>query len=180
MAPNSRGKTEGSTAGKRKSKLGRWLIMLVGLVVVAGGAGGGWYYWKHKRVAAVAAPPQPIYVVIKPFVVTMLDDNQTSRFVQVGVDLEVADQEAERKVNQVLPAIQDAIRLQILQSKVAVVTTPQGVEQLRKVLITQANHTVDSILDPPPDPHAPKPKAGAPAAPPEPVHNLYFTELVVE
>ena len=34
MAPNSRGKTDGSTAGKRKSKLGRWLIMLVGLVVV--------------------------------------------------------------------------------------------------------------------------------------------------
>lgn len=181
MASNSRGKGDGAASGKGKGKLGRWLIMLIGLVVVAAGAGGGWYYWKHKRVATVAPPPQPIYVVIKPFVVTMLDDNQTSRFVQVGVDLEVADKDAEKKVDQVLPAIQDAIRLQILQSKVSVVTTPQGVEQLRKALIVQANHTIDSLLDPPPDPHAPKPKAGTPAAPmPEPVHNLYFTELVVE
>lgn len=179
MATNSRGNRDGSAVGQGKRKLGRWLIMVVGLLVVAAGAGGGWYYWKHKRVATVAPPPQPIYVVIKPFVVTMLDDNQTSRFVQVGVDLEVADKAAEKKVDQVLPAIQDAIRLQILQSKVSVVTSPQGVEQLRKALIVQANHTVDSILDPPPDPHAAKPKTDAPVAP-EPVHSLYFTELVVE
>lgn len=179
MTSNSRGNRDGSAAGQGKRKFGRWLIMLVGLVVITAGAGGGWYYWQHKQVATVAPPPQPIYVVIKPFVVTMLDDNQTSRFVQIGVDLEVADKAAEKKVDQVLPAIQDAIRLQILQSKVSVVTSPQGVEQLRKALIAQANHTVDSILDPPPDPHASKPKTDAPAAS-EPVHSLYFTELVVE
>jgi len=163
---------------RRTRKTGRWLIMLLGLIVIAGGAAGGWYYWQRLKTTVAVAPPQPIYVVIKPFVVTTLDDNQATRFVQVGVDLEVADKEAKARVEQVLPAIQDAIRLQILQSKVAEVTSPQGVEQLRKLLIAQANSTVNSVLPLPADPHAPKPRAGG--APSPPVRNIFFTELVVE
>ena len=170
---------ESPAARRRTRKGGRWLVILAGLVVVAAGAAGGWYYWQHHKAAVVAAPPQPIYVVIKPFVVTTLDDNQATRFVQVGVDLEVADKDAKARVEQVLPAIQDAIRLQILQSKVSEVTSPQGVEQLRKLLIAQANNTVNAVLPLPVDPHAPKPKPGQPTAAP-PVRNVFFTELVVE
>ena len=167
-------------ARRRTRRLGRRLLMLVGAVVVAAGAVGGWYYWQHRMMAfAVATPPQPVYVVIKPFVVTVLDDNQATRFVQVGIDLEVADKRAADRVEQTLPAIQDAIRLAILQSKIAEVTSPQGVEKLRKEFIARANSTVNSVLDPPPDPHAPKPKVGQPVAP-LPVRNVYFTELVVE
>lgn len=166
-------------ARRRTRKTGRWLVMLLGLVVIAVGAAGGWHYWQRQQATAAAAPPQPIYVVIKPFVVTTLDDNQATRFVQVGVDLEVADKAAKDRVEQVLPAIQDAIRLQILQSKVSEVTSPQGVEQLRKLLIAQANSTVDAVLPLPVDPHAPKPKPNQPAATP-PVRNVFFTELVVE
>ncbi|MDE2513136.1 MAG: flagellar basal body-associated FliL family protein [Alphaproteobacteria bacterium] len=165
-------------ARRRTRKAGRWVVMLAGLVVVAAGAAGGWYYWQHRKTTVVEAPPQPIYVVIKPFVVTMLDDNQTTRFVQVGVDLEVTDKAAKERVEQALPAIQDAIRLQVLQSKVAEVTSPQGVEQLRKLLIVQANNTVNSIMPLPADPHTPPAKPGQ--APPPPVHNVFFTELVVE
>lgn len=181
MAANSREKSDKSAARPTKGKLGRWIILATGLIVLAGGGFAGWHYWQHRKVAVavVAPPPKPIYVVVKPFVVTMLDDNQTTRFVQVGVDLEVANDAAEKQVTQVLPAIQDAIRLQVLQSKLAEVTSPQGVEQLRKMLIAQANSTVRQLLDPPPDPHAPKPKPGQPAVPP-PVRNVYFTELVVE
>jgi len=166
-------------ARRRARKSGRWLITLVGIVVIATGAAGGWYYWQHRKATVVEALPQPIYVVIKPFVVTMLDDNQATRFVQVGVDLEVADKAAEDRVEQALPAIQDAIRLQILQSKIGEVTSPQGVEQLRKLLISQANTTVNAVLPVPVDPHAAKPKPGQPAPTP-PVRNVYFTELVVE
>lgn len=163
---------------RRTRKAGRWIVMLAGLVVVAAGAAGGWYYWQHRKTTVVEAPPQPIYVVIKPFVVTMLDDNQTTRFVQVGVDLEVTDKAAKERVEQALPAIQDAIRLQVLQSKVAEVTSPQGVEQLRKLLIAQANNTVNSVMPLPADPHTPPAKPGQ--TPPPPVHNVFFTELVVE
>lgn len=166
-------------ARRRTRKAGRWLVILTGLVVIAAGAAGGWYYWQHHKTIVAAAPPQPIYVVIKPFVVTTLDDNQATRFVQVGVDLEVADEQAKDRIEQVLPAIQDAIRLQILQSKVAEVTSPQGVEQLRKLLIAQANNTVNAVLPLPTDPHAPNPKAGQASATP-PVRNVFFTELVVE
>jgi len=165
-------------ARRRTRKAGRWIVMLAGLVVVAAGAAGGWYYWQHKTTTVVEAPPQPIYVVIKPFVVTMLDDNQTTRFVQVGVDLEVTDKTAKERVEQALPAIQDAIRLQVLQSKIAEVTSPQGVEQLRKLLIAQANVTVNSVMPLPADPHAPPARPGQTAA--SPVHNVFFTELVVE
>lgn len=181
MAANSREKSDKPAARPAKGKLTRWLILAAALIVVAGGGFAGWHYWQQHRkvVAVVAPPPKPIYVVVKPFVVTMLDDNQTTRFVQVGVDLEVANDAAEKQVTQVLPAIQDAIRLQVLQSKLAEVTSPQGVEQLRKMLIVQANNTVQQLLDPPPDPHAAKPKPAQPAAPP-PVRNIYFTELVVE
>jgi len=164
---------------RRPRRLRRGLFMVVGLVVIAAAGAGGWYFWQHKKTAFAAAPPQPLYVVIKPFVVTMLDDNQATRFLQVGVDLEVADKRAADRVEQTLPAIQDAIRLAILQSKISEVTSPQGVEKLRHELIAQANNTVNTVLDPPPDPHAPKPKLGQPVAPPS-VRNVYFTELVVE
>ncbi|HYL50150.1 MAG TPA: flagellar basal body-associated FliL family protein [Stellaceae bacterium] len=166
-------------ARRRARKSGRWLITLAGIMVIAAAAAGGWYYWQHRRATVVEAPPQPIYVVIKPFVVTMLDDNQATRFVQVGVDLEVADKAARDRVEQALPAIQDAIRLQILQSKIGEVTSPQGVEQLRKQLIAQANSTVNAVLPPPVDPHAAKSKTAQPAPTPN-VRNVYFTELVVE
>lgn len=188
MATITRDTRDPPAARRRTRRLGRRLVMLVGLLAVAAGATvGGWYYWQHKKAMVVAAPVKPIYVVIKPFVVTMLDDNQATRFVQVGVDLEVTDKAAADRVQQVLPAIEDAIRLQILQSKLAEVTSPQGVEQLRKALIVQANHAVETTLDPPPDPHAPKPQpttttTTTPSQPPAPpaVRNLYFTELVVE
>ena len=89
------------------------------------------------------------------------------------------DKAARDRVEQVLPAIQDAIRLQILQSKIGEVTSPQGVEQLRKQLIAQANNTVNAVLPPPVDPHAAKSKTAQPA-PTLNVRNVYFTELVVE
>jgi flagellar FliL protein len=179
----------GTVVRKSRRKRGRLLMMIVAIVVLAGAGGGGWFYWHHRTAKVAFEPLQPIYVVIKPFVVTILDANQVSRFVQVGVDLEVTNKAAEDQVRQVLPAIEDAIRLRILQSKIGEVTSPQGVEQLRKALIAQANDTVESAFDPPP--HA-KPKAEtklnpkskpthlAPPAPPPPVRNVYFTELVVE
>ena len=170
--------TRDPPARRRTRKSGRWFIILAGLAVVAASAAGGWYFWQRHKTTVAEAPPQPIYVVIKPFVVTTLDDNQATRFVQVGVDLEVADKAAQERVEQVLPAIQDAIRLQILQNKVTEVTSPQGVEQLRKLLIAQANSTVNAVLPLPAAPHA------SPAAPdrpaPMPVRNVFFTELVVE
>jgi len=166
-------------ARRRTRKSGRWLVILAGLAVIAAGAAGDWYFWQRHKTTVAEAPPQPIYVVIKPFVVTTLDDNQATRFVQVGVDLEVTDKAAQTRVEQALPAIQDAIRLQILQSKVAEVTSPQGVEQLRKLLIAQANSTVNTVLPTPADPHAAKSQPGQPAAAP-PVRNVFFTELVVE
>lgn len=165
-------------ARRRTRKAGRWLVILVGLAVITAGAAGGWYFWQRHKTTVAEAPPQPIYVVIKPFVVTTLDDNQATRFVQVGVDLEVADKAAQKRVEQVLPAIQDAIRLQILQSKVAEVTSPQGVEQLRKLLIAQANSTVNAVLSLPDALHPSSAKPDRP--PPPPVRNVFFTELVVE
>ena|SRR5579872_1557318 len=165
-------------ARRRTRKTGRWLVMLAGLAVIAAGAVGGWYFWQRHQTTVAAASPQPIYVVIKPFVVTTLDDNQATRFVQVGVDLEVADKAAKERVEQALPAIQDAIRLQILQSKVAEVTSPQGVEQLRKLLIAQANSTVNAVLPPPSATHPAPAKPDPPTSPP--VRNVFFTELVVE
>ncbi|MDE2167724.1 MAG: flagellar basal body-associated FliL family protein [Alphaproteobacteria bacterium] len=162
---------------RRTRKTGRRLVLLVGLLAVAVAAGGGWYFWHARKAVVSARPTQPVYVAIKPFVVTVLDDSQATRFVQVGVDLEVAGSDGAERVRQVLPAIEDAIRLEILQSKVGEVTSPQGVERLRKVLIAHANDAVATVLDPPSDAHKLKP--GQPSAR-GPVRNLYFTELVVE
>lgn len=202
---------DGAPASRRRTRRsGRRLLMLIGLVAVAAAAAGGWYFWQHRKLAVVEAPPQPLYVDIKPFVVTVLDDNQATRFVQVGVDLEVTDKHAAERVEQVLPAIQDAIRLKILQTKLSEVTSPRGVETLRTALVAVANQTVDTMLSPPAVRHASatKPAQSAPqtkpepttagqskpaqpappakptqpavAAPPAPVRNVYFTELVVE
>src|SRR5579875_150879 len=149
MAANPRETRNSAAARRGPRKLVRWLILVVAVAALAGGGFFGWRYWEHRKAAIAAEPPKPIYVVIKPFVVTMLDENQTARFVQVGVDLEVANAEAEQRVEQALPAIQDAIRLRILQSKLTEVTSPAGIERLRKVLIAQANATVDRLFDPP-------------------------------
>ena len=169
-------------ARRRTRRPIRRIIMLAGLVlVVAAAAVGGWHFWQHRKAVIAAEPPQPVYVSIKPFVVSVLDNTQATRFVQVGVDLEVNGQHAASEVEQALPAIQDAIRLKILQSKLSDVTSPQGVEALRKALIAQTNSAVEATLDVPAPVHAAPAKPGQHApAPPPPVRNLYFTELVVE
>jgi flagellar FliL protein len=172
-------------ARRRTRRPVRRLLMLAGLVVVvAAAAVGGWHFWQHRKAVIAAEPPQPVYVSIKPFVVSVLDSNQATRFVQVGVDLEVNGQHAATEVEQALPAIQDAIRLKILQSKLSDVTSPQGVEALRKALIAQTNSAVDGMRDAPAAAPAPQAKPGQhPPHPPQPpplVRNLYFTELVVE
>lgn len=169
-------------ARRRARRPARRLLLLAGLVVAAAAAAaGGWHFWQHRKAVIAAEPPQPVYVTIRPFVVTVLDDTQATRFVQVGVDLEVTSQHAATRVQEVLPAIQDAIRLKILQSKLSDVTSPQGVEALRKALIAQANNAVDATFDAPPSAHAAPGKPGQHAPPPPAlVRNLYFTELVVE
>jgi len=166
-----------SPGRRRVRKFRRRVVVILGfLLVVLVAGGGGWYFFLGGQTVFSASPAEPVYVSIKPFVVTMIDDNQNTRFVQLGVDLEVRGKAAAKTVTDVMPAIQDAIRLQILQSKITDITSPEGVDRLRGVLIGRINDTIRTALGSSNDNSKSDPAAPATDL----IRNVYFSELVIE
>jgi flagellar basal body-associated protein FliL len=158
-------------SGRRRGRgRGLTMLLLAAVVVLAGGGGATWYFaFGGKAMLAAKPSPAPNLVSLKPFVVTLRDENKDLHFVQLGIDLDVEGAEASKTVITVLPEVKDAIRLEILKHGVADITTPDGIGRLRDALVDSVNGTIKAVLQP-------QPTLAAETV----VRGVYFSELVVE
>jgi len=154
----------------RRRGPGRTLLVLAGVLALAIGGGAAWYFaFGGKALLAEKPSPAPTLVSLKPFVVTLRDENKDLHFVQLGIDLDVDGPEATKAVTTVLPEVKDAIRIEILKHGVADITTPDGIGRLRLALVDSVNGTIKTVLHPTPT-----------LTSATMVRGVYFSELVVE
>jgi len=134
-----------------RSPLIKWGLIIVVVLVLLGGAGAAWYFFLGGRGAQQAKAveaPLPYYMELKPFVVSLPNNNGTPHFVQLGVSLQLPQLAAGEMVTAVLPQIQDAMRQTLLAFKTDDLQTPDGVNKVRKVMIDHLNDTVTRALGP--------------------------------
>jgi flagellar FliL protein len=137
--------TPPAAANAPKRSGGRWKIAALAVVVIVAAGGGGGYFYVTRMAphapaeAAKQEQPLPIYVEIKPFVVSVMSDSGATRFVQLGVNLKLFRPGPANLINAMLPDIADTMRLTVLRFKVEDITTPAGLDKLREAITGDLN-----------------------------------------
>jgi len=109
--------TPDSTPSKKR-KFG--LLPFIALGIAAVGGGGAYYYFKvmnQPHTPVVAAPIPPIFIALEPFTVN-LQPGGRSRFLHVGVTLQVVDAKTQALVVQYLPEVRSRV-LAVLSNRQA-------------------------------------------------------------
>ncbi|HID78954.1 MAG TPA: flagellar basal body-associated FliL family protein [Aquifex aeolicus] len=140
---------------------GKKKLLLLGfpLLLILGGGGAAAYFFLLKKTPpqenvnatenATEEKPKPppeleelskpgIFIDVGEFVVN-LADTDVQRFVKVSVTLEVMNEKVQNDVNQMMPAIKDAINDLISSKYYRDVRTPEGRERLKIELLKRLN-----------------------------------------
>jgi flagellar protein FliL len=159
-------------AAPKKSGAKKLLLIGVGAaVLLAAGGGGAWLFIAHKsdphEAKAKAKPSaQPLFLTLEPFVVNLAGDVQ--HFLQVGIDLRVADGSVSEQVKVHLPEIRNGVLLLLSSKKVEDLASIVQKNRLRDEIREAVNKPL-GIQTPVPagDPAQPVSEAQA-AEPPKP------------
>lgn len=177
----------------KKSK--KLLFIIIGVVVLAllGGAGALFVLKKNtaeddemadeEPVAHVAKDPKhaPVFMPLENMVVNLADPGGT-RFIQLGLTLQVQDAKTEADVKVYMPSIRSQVLLLISQRTADEMLQVQGKEKLARDIISAISHEMGYELTDSEAEHAdeaPKKKKKS-KAPPNPVQAVLFSSLIVQ
>ncbi len=119
---------------RRWSAFRSWKIIAVLAIAIAACAGGAYWFLAPRQAAPIAnnhVAELPLYLEIKPFVVSVANDAGSPHFVQLGINLAVPGKMQGTPSPAVLPEVQDTLRQTALGFKVEDIVTPAGVDKLR-------------------------------------------------
>jgi flagellar FliL protein len=126
--------TEATGAGSGKKK--GLLLIIVGVVVVLAAVGAGaWVFLgsgeKSEQVAKAEGAPQtpPTFFTLDPFVVNLAGEVQ--HYLQVGIDLKIADEHVKDQLKVHLPEIRNGVLLLLSSKGVDDLSTLEGKNRLR-------------------------------------------------
>lgn len=151
------GETAEAPSGKKK---GRVLIVIGVVVALAVCGGGAWFFLgtgkkaEHAEKVAVSAAP-PVFFTLDPFVVNLAGEVQ--HYLQVGIDLKIADEHVKDRIKAHLPEIRNGVLLLLSSKQVDDLASLEGKNQLRAEIREAVNQPLGI--------HTPAPKT--PAAAPE-------------
>lgn len=158
MAKSSDAAAEPAPAKGKKSPL-----LLIGVAVAALALGGGaaWFFAGKSQPPAAAGPEAkpkhasaPIFVTLEPFVVNLSGDVQ--HYLQVGIDLRVADNHVNDLIKVHLPEIRNGVLLLLSSKTIETLSTIEQKNQLRAEIREAVNKPLGI--------NTPAPKADAPKA----------------
>lgn len=151
-APAAKAEDAPKKGGKKK------LIVIALAVLLAAGGGGGWmFYAKSKAAAAEAAEAAangddedthhapkktakkahvdkgapPVFLPLDPFVVNIADE-ETERYLQLGITLQLDDAKTGDQVKAYMPVIRNNILLLVAHKHAAELQTHEGKEKLAR------------------------------------------------
>ncbi len=154
-------------APTKKSKMGFFIILGVGILVL----GGGGFFAYTKLLAPKAAveevanqeakkEPAPVIgemLVMEPFVVNLADP-KGKRYLKVKIELELENKEAVDKATKVSPKLRDMVIMMLTSLGFEEIMTPEGKIRVRDELLERFNEIMR----------------------PDHIKNIYFTEFVVQ
>ena len=148
--------TAGAEGGKKKK--GR-IVIVVGVVVALAACGGAaWFLLgagkkaEHAETVAVSTPP--VFFTLDPFVVNLAGEVQ--HYLQVGIDLKIADEHVKDQIKAHLPEIRNGVLLLLSSKQVDELASLEGKNQLRAEIREAVNQPLGL--------HTPAPKpVAAPA-----------------
>jgi len=127
------GDTPTETAAPAKKGKGVLVLVAVAVLMLLIGGGGAWFFLSHKKVdhpgQAKVEHKSPVFMTLEPFVVNLAGDVQ--HYLQVGIDLRVADNSVPDQVKLHLPEIRNGVLLLLSSKKVEDLTTVEQKNQLR-------------------------------------------------
>jgi len=128
-----------------KKKKRTKLIVLSIFLALGGISGGVWYFLQPAEDAALRAAQEeasrpPIFVALEPFTVNLMkSDDGIDHYLQVGIDLKVADNAAGDAIRQHLPEIRNSMLLLLSSKRSDELAPMEGKKKLSEELQTQAN-----------------------------------------
>jgi flagellar FliL protein len=143
MAKHSETQTDSEEQSGGKKPKGKLLVVVAALAVLAlGGGGAAWFLLSGKpddhAKAAVALPSSPpVFVTLEPFVVNLAGESE--RYVQVGIDLKVADSHVPDQIKAHMPEIRNAVLLLLSSKNAEELATLEGKNRLRQEIRAAVN-----------------------------------------
>ena len=171
MAKHNDAPAEGDASPKAK-KSPLLLIVGVALLALALGGGAAWFFAAKSQAPAGSAEAKlqhanaPIFVTLEPFVVNLSGDVQ--HYLQVGIDLRVADNHVNDLIKVHLPEIRNGVLLLLSSKTIETLSTIEQKNQLRAEIREAVNKPL-GINTPAPKSDAPKADAIGEAHAAEPV-----------
>lgn len=172
MAKQSVKKTEGAGEGDApRAKGGSKKLIIIAaaaVLVLAGGGGAAWFLLRGKSDHAPEVkhkpPAVPVFVTLEPFVVNMAGEVQ--HFMQVGIDLRVAEASVSDQIKQHLPEIRNGVLLLLSSKKVEDVASIEQKNYLRDEIRAAVNKPLGIVTPLPKRPAPPAAPAEGEAVPP--------------
>lgn len=165
---------------RKRSWMKLLAMALAGLLVIGGAGGAVWYFLLGGKAYLAGGDkkteaPLPYFLELKPFVVSVPSKAGPSRFVQLGLSLELAGAESGTLITAILPQVQDAIRQTVLGFKADDLQDQASLEKVRQAVLATLNKALLADLG------AERIEKAAPGKPTNAmVHAIYFQQLIVE
>jgi len=154
QAKNAPPPTEAPEEAPKPKKKGKLLVIILVLVLLGGGGGAAWWVLAGSKSGAAGKAQKkeepekpPIFTRLDTFTVNLQRGEGDDHYLQVDMDLQVADEKVIEQIKLRMPQIRNAMLL-LLSSKTAEDLAPvAGKQQLSAEIVAQINKIL-GVKDP--------------------------------
>lgn len=169
QAKNAPPPTEAQEEAPKPKKKGKLLIILVALLLLLGGGGGAaWYFLGAGKGGNSQAEKKqepeklPIFTRLEQFTVNLQKSDGEDHYLQVEMDLQVAEDKVVDSIKVRMPQIRNAMLLLLSSKSPEELASVEGKQKLSADIVAQINKIIG----------AKEPKAG--------VLGVYFSSFVIQ
>lgn len=170
QAKNAPPPTEAEEAAPPPKKKGKLLVILIVLLLLGGGGGGAaWYFMgakkggEHGAEAKKEEPEKPpIFTRLDQFTVNLQKSDGEDHYLQVELDLQVAENKVTDDIKLRMPQIRNAMLLLLSSKTPEELASVEGKQKLSADIVAQINKIIG----------AKEPKTG--------VLGVYFSSFVIQ
>lgn len=148
QAKNAPPPTEVQEESPKSKKKGKLLIILLSLLILGGGGGAAWYFLGAGKGANPHAEKKqeeekpPVFTRLEQFTVNLQKSDGDDHYLQVEMDLQVADNKVVESIKLRMPQIRNAMLL-LLSSKSPEELAPvEGKQKLSAEIVAQINKII--------------------------------------